>query len=279
MGIYNTQNLEIEALNEVYFGQTPGITKVFDAFCKFRDKYVTNRKFFMFDIDADHDPDLADFIKEVEREFNIYSFSFLIENTDMPNMMTLMPYGNPSSTKKVEYRKSGYRFKDGTDACIIVIAPTGLLFNADITDREAFAIFLHEIGHNFQNVINESMCGLNMINNCLLVYNLVILLLIDQLSFIKNMALLGIANNKVLGQLSKILNKVTISDKKTIYSYYNFVAGIVKSVKFGTNQLATLVLGPILRIMNAVQKLIRNLSNPLNAIQSLVEEITLNTLF
>ena len=78
MGIYNTQNLEIEALNEVYFGQTPGITKVFDAFCKFRDKYVTNRKFFMFDIDADHDPDLADFIKEVEREFNIYSFSFLI---------------------------------------------------------------------------------------------------------------------------------------------------------------------------------------------------------
>ena len=77
MGIYNTQNLEIEALNEVYFGQTPGITKVFDAFCKFRDKYVTNRKFFSFDIDADHDPDLADFIKEVEREFNIYSFSFL----------------------------------------------------------------------------------------------------------------------------------------------------------------------------------------------------------
>ena len=268
MGIYNTKNLEIEALNEVYFGQTPGITKVFDAFCKFRDKYVTNRKFFMFDIDADHDPDLADFIKEVEREFNIYSFSFLIENTDMPNMMTLMPYGNPSSTKQVEYKKSGYRFKDGTDACIIVIAPTGLLFNADITDREAFAIFLHEIGHNFQNVINESMCGLNMINKCLLVYNLVILLLIDQLSFIKNMALLGIANNKVLGQLSKILNKVTISDKKTIYSYYNFVAGIVKSVKFGTNQLATLVLGPILRIMNAVQKLIRNLSNPLNAIQS-----------
>ena len=105
MGIYNTKNLEIEALNEVYFGQTPGITKVFDAFCKFRDKYVTNRKFFSFDIDADHDPDLADFIKEIEREFNIYSFSFLIEDNDMPNMMTLMPYGNPNSTKKVEYKK------------------------------------------------------------------------------------------------------------------------------------------------------------------------------
>ena len=267
MGIYNTQNLEIEALNEVYFGQTPGITKVFDAFCKFRDKYVTNRKFFMFDIDADHDPDLADFIKEVEREFNIYSFSFLIENNDKINMFTLLPYGNPSSTKKVEYRKSGYRFKDGTDACIIVIAPTGLLFNADITDREAFALFLHEIGHNFQNIINKSMCGLNMINKCLLVYKLAVSLLLDQLDFIKNIALLSVYNNKILGKVSKILNKVTISDKRTVYSYCNYVSGIVKSIGTGVSQLSSLISNPILRIGLFVKILTKNLLNPLDAIQ------------
>ena len=44
MGIYNTDSLNI--LNEVYFGQTKGITEVFEKFCDFRDKYITNRKVF-----------------------------------------------------------------------------------------------------------------------------------------------------------------------------------------------------------------------------------------
>ena len=182
-------------------------------------------------------------------------------------MFTLLPYGNPSSTKKVEYRKSGYRFKDGTNACIIIIAPTGLLFNADITDREAFALFLHEIGHNFQNIINKSMCGLNMINKCLVVYKLAVSLLLDQLDFIKNIALLSVYNNKILGKVSKILNKATISDKRTIYSYCNYVTGIVKSIGTGVNQLSSLISNPILRIGLFVKILTKNLLNPLDAIQ------------
>ena len=84
MGIYSTENTII--INEVYFGQTPGITRVFEAFCKFRDKYVNSRKSFTGNIDSLHDPDLGVFISEMEREFGIYSYSFIVEYDDTVNM-------------------------------------------------------------------------------------------------------------------------------------------------------------------------------------------------
>ena len=91
MGII-TNPQQYEAINEVYFGQTPGIMRCFDAFSAWRQKYVTDSKFFMLSNGAETDPLLLKFEREVEREFNIASFSFVIENNDMANMCTLVPF-------------------------------------------------------------------------------------------------------------------------------------------------------------------------------------------
>ena len=72
MGIYSVNECQEQILNEVYFGYTPGIARVFSAFQDFRHKHVVDRKFFMGNIDADNDPDLRKFIQEVEREFGLY---------------------------------------------------------------------------------------------------------------------------------------------------------------------------------------------------------------
>lgn len=84
----------MDILNEVYFGQTPGITRCFEYFSKFRQKYLTHMRVFTYmnsthKISADHDEDLYKFCREMEKEFGFYSFSFMVWNDDIPNMMTL----------------------------------------------------------------------------------------------------------------------------------------------------------------------------------------------
>lgn len=269
MGIYSNviKDNKYDILNEVYFGQTEGITKLFNAFCKFRDKYVTDRRFFLGDIDADHDPSLKDFISEVEREFNIYSFSIIIENNDMPNMMTIMPFsGKSNNMKSVKASNTGYKFAPGNEVAMIVIAPTGLLFNSDFTDREMFAILLHEIGHNFQDLINGGMNTLSTANKLITIYYLIMQALFNQLRFIQQLPSLVLANNEILKKLSKIFNSISISDQRTIYSYYNFLSGIAKNIKTGVTQLMYFAIYPILGILGGLSSFLDNISMPTFAI-------------
>jgi hypothetical protein len=82
LGIYaNRQVIEekanqafIQALNETYFGRTPGITRCYNAFCDFRDKYAS-ASFLrgIKNIDCDHDKDLRRFVFEMERQFGFDS--------------------------------------------------------------------------------------------------------------------------------------------------------------------------------------------------------------
>ena len=46
MGIYSIQRKD-QVLNEVYFGETPGIMRCFNAFSAWRSKYLMDRKVYM----------------------------------------------------------------------------------------------------------------------------------------------------------------------------------------------------------------------------------------
>ena len=79
--LYTNTNLKV--LNEVYFGETPGITRCFQAFCEFRNKYITKRIIFTGNPNADKDKDLQRFVQEIEREFGLYSYSIVIVSSEV----------------------------------------------------------------------------------------------------------------------------------------------------------------------------------------------------
>lgn len=55
-----------QVVNEAYFGRTPGINKVYNAFCDWRDKYKNNRIIGKGNVSAMNDKLLRYFRKTVE---------------------------------------------------------------------------------------------------------------------------------------------------------------------------------------------------------------------
>lgn len=260
MGLFSADR---QVLNEVYFGYTPGIARVFEAFQDFRRKYVTDRKFFMYNIDADRDPLLKKFVQEVEREFGIYSFSFVIENTDEPNMMTMpVMFRSTDPKKTVIVTKSGYKFKPEAKMSVICIAKTGLLFNSSFTDREMFSVFLHEMGHNFSRYINGYVGTPYMVLDCMRalfsVFD-VINLANGRLSVPWNLISILTQNQVSSRMISKIYNKTTLEEQNAVYSYFNYIRGVILTFKDAISTVPYLLLIPIASLIAGFQRLIMSL--------------------
>lgn len=271
MGIYNFK--EMDVFNEIYFGQTEGITELFECFSAFRQKYVTDRKIFMGNINADHDELLNKFCRLVEKEWNIDSFSMLVQNNDVPNMCTLMPFFRVKDPKKcLIANKTGFKFKKECKIVLIVIAPTGLLFNSSFSDREMFSIFLHEVGHNFQEMINGKMLALNQITDTTLALQLGIELATNPIQGIKDLTTVSLLSNSILNKLSKLFTKMNEPAKKTIYTYINFVNGIIKNTTTFIKSPIFSILKPILLPINVIRNLPQVLFNPANSIHSYYAE-------
>lgn len=249
MGLYNVNSIKQQVLNEVYFGYTPGIARVFEAFQDFRSKYVTDRKFFTGNINADTDPDLKRFIKEMEREFNIYSYSLIITNNDEANMCTISPmFRNINPEKSIIVDKTGYRFLPQAEMSIIMCANTGLLFNSEFTDEEMFAIVLHELGHNFERFSSGSLAGLSMITDMFAVYSILLEILTDPIQGVQDMGLFFITPNFIKKRLSKLFNRITLQDRKTIYTYFNFIKGVFNTLKSIPTSILFSFISPILYV-------------------------------
>lgn len=267
-------NNNIKVLNEVYFGETPGITRCFQAFCEFRNKYVTKRSIFTGNVNADKDKDLQRFVQEIEREFGLYSYSVIIRPSDQFNACTIIPFFRGETTNTIiEVSKYGYRFKKEAEVSMITVFFTGLLFNADFTNRELFAILLHEIGHNFQSVANNEIAGLTIIDNVLTIYTEFLRLITgDIVSVLKDALIVGVCSNKVIGQLSKMYNSAILGkDKNNIISYINFILGTYDSIKM-LLAIPSLILMPICTVILGICNIFRSLINPIGSIKGYLGE-------
>ena len=270
--LYTNTNLKV--LNEVYFGETPGITRCFQAFCEFRNKYITKRIIFTGNPNADKDKDLQRFVQEIEREFGLYSYSVVIVSSDQFNAFTIIPFFRGNSSKDIlEVSKSGYRFKKEAEVSMITFFFTGLLFNADLTNRQAFAILLHEIGHNFQDAVNNNIHALTMVSRVILIYQEILQLCTGRvLDVLKDALTVAVFSNKSVGLLSKMYNKAILGkDKTNIISYVNFIMGIADSIKM-IKALANIAMLPVNLIIGGVQGLIQSLFNPIDMIKDYLGE-------
>ena len=236
----------IQAINEAYFGRTPGITRCFNAFCDFRSKYV-GRGFInaIRHIDIDHDKDLKIFCQEMEREFGLDSFSFVIKNDLTLNMYTYPIFfkANRKPKDNVEVTKTGYRFKKDIDMSIIICCTTGFILNEKYSNEQIFAAVLHEVGHNFQEYLNGNVHSLHSAVGLMQVISDIISLLSGNIAIVKHLKIYLFNSDPSHRALSKWFNSVTSdTDRNNIYSYFNFIRGILR---LPSNLLADIILVPL----------------------------------
>lgn len=284
MGIYSSKDaitcLEAkqfkQVINEAYFGRTPGINRCFNAFCDFRQKYVSSSisRGAVY-IDADHDKDLRLFISEMERQFGFESFSFIVRNSLSENMCTIPiifhEQGIPvkANIKKfITIDKEGYHFVPDARMSCIIIAYAQMLFNKEYSDEEAFAIVLHEVGHNFQKFINGSMTNLSLVRSNLFLYSIIWeILKIEDLNDLIDVTVSSLlVSSRTHRTVSKLFNKLTSdTTRNNLYSYFNFISAILKAPKEISRAITIIPLAPIYGLIAGFKNLVKTL-NPIGLI-------------
>lgn len=256
MGIYSIQPRD-EVLNEVYFGETPGIMRCFEAFSTWRSKYLMDRKLYMMNSAAERDPLLGKFVAEIEREFGLYSYSFVIVNGDMVNAFTFPTFFNFNSslkgTQRVEFGKDGYKFKKECQVSMLTCMFAGMFFSTEFSNREAFAIILHEIGHNFQDVISDRMHTIGQVSKL----NQLVLAGIKLSLGDYGPLMYPLFNDKIIGAVSKSYNEMNIGQKNSLISTANTLYGIYSNTLNLGLDILCIFLPPINIGKRALKKLRR----------------------
>lgn len=262
----------ITPINEVYFGETPGIKRCFEAFSAWRSKYLMDTKVYMMSRQAETDPIKQKFVAEMEREFGLYSFSLIIVNKDIVNAMTvpmtIKNNGKLRGPKRVEFTKDGYKFKKECEVSILTIFYSGFFYNSDFSNRECFAALLHEIGHNFQACISNRMVGISAAGT----FNDIILIGAEVAT--GNFGTLGeliLTAEPIATAVNKAYNKMTDGDEYNIVSTINAVRGAVFNTFLLGAQIAT-VFSPIIKVLsylNTIKSLIiQTVLGPFSAIKA-----------
>lgn len=136
----------VTIINEVYVGRTKEINDMFLTFSLARKYYMNNKA-------AKGMKELGKFEKQIEDYFGFGSFSVDIEPDSEMNACTIPVVSSlnidPSSI--IISTPKGYKFNPAANVASISRITRGLFCNPNITDGEAFAIFLHEVGHSFVN--------------------------------------------------------------------------------------------------------------------------------
>ena len=151
----------IQAINEVYFGRTAGINRVFNAYCDWREPFISKTKYFNATYKNMYNKDMEVFRNEVCKQFGFKTFSYNVIQMPVLNSFTVTEVIPTRTVSKIEITKDGYRFKKDTDINAIVSVYSDLILNPQYTNEENFAILLHEIGHNFQSAISQSLATLD----------------------------------------------------------------------------------------------------------------------
>lgn len=143
----------LQAINEAYFGETPGIQRILRTLSAFRQKW--SAKQYQYKPEALQSKELAALAKAFEDEFGFGSCAIVINNTVMVNAATIpvgMRWDEINTKKNIEVTSTGYRYKKSADYIFWLMIWGGLIYNVErYTDREVLAVLLHEVGHNFSS--------------------------------------------------------------------------------------------------------------------------------
>lgn len=265
MGLYSRTKPKKDLITEAYVGETEGIKEMQKHLSAFRAKYLG--KFLKFDENINIDPDLEKFNRAVEKQFGFETFNLRIVSSTTINAFTLPVSSNfdvNTVVKPQDVLEPGkMKFKKDLGLLGLVWIFYGVLANPKFTDREVLAIILHEIGHNFEYVMNGYLGVLNTISNCLdaivlLFVGLFAVILVRTNAYKKeiNTADLNLRPTKFgyalryLWKIKGIIDSITNETKyisKLVNPFVNlgsFITGILKrTAQQPTNVIFNLLLG------------------------------------
>lgn len=150
-----SNTMDESVLNEVYFGKTPELLAIEKQLGKFRSKYLRR---YILNTFINSDPDLLKYNRMMGEFFGFGVFTLTIINQYIANAFTYpisFRIDAIDTSNNLVVDKSGYKFKKEADYACQVGVYAGLIFNPDVTDEEAMAIILHEVGHNFSSCISH----------------------------------------------------------------------------------------------------------------------------
>ena len=174
------ENIAYDVMHEVYFGKTPNLLLLEKKIEIARTKYRL-------------DPMKFNISKEREEIENIISneFGFACTSFHVDPSIYYNAWTYPVSSSGIDFRdyrkylivdkKGGFKYKPECNAYVVIRVTKGLFFSALFTPAEIVGIILHEIGHNFQDVISGSVKFFNTISQILKVIFIPILIIISPL--------------------------------------------------------------------------------------------------
>lgn len=147
------------ALNEVYYGKTPNLQRAEKLMADIKKQYDG---MYTEGLRVANDRRWREISDLLAREFGLERIYLDLYSGTMMNMMT------PPITFSIEcmpaYRlrknflidQKGMRFKESAKYVLHIMAFAGLVLNPIFTAAEIIGVILHEIGHNFQAVVDDT---------------------------------------------------------------------------------------------------------------------------
>ena len=144
-------------VNEAYFGKTEALLEAENAIHNLREKYDPKLSWV-------GTPEVKAIEDAFKKQFGMDYFSLNIVPQTTVNAFTY-PIGSrfdvikyKQLSKLVEADKNnGFRFKPNNGFVIVTCIYAGLLMMPSVSDAEIVAILLHEIGHNFADIVSDDI--------------------------------------------------------------------------------------------------------------------------
>lgn len=234
----------LAVINEAYFGRM-AINELYNAYADWREPLVSKNKYCNMPDKLIYNDNMIRFRNLVCKQFGFDSFSYVIIPSSSVNSFTFAPMIPDRRVNAITIdRKKGYRFKEGSGISAIVAVFPDLVFNPVYTTEENFAVFLHEIGHNFQAAASNLMYSLT--------FATAMFSAVSGTFFGR----LLVNNDITFTSVSKVFN--TIFDNKATWYLFNIVNMVLytfEKVKSFAVQWAGLLLGPLSVVLYALNNL------------------------
>lgn len=151
MAIYTNR----QPVNEVYFGDK-SLDSMLKLLGEIRTRHMKKAKN-MISKNINKDKDLNKLNKMFANKFGFKTFALDIMDYNAINAFTQpisYNYEVKDINKYIITDKNGFRYDKKAKFSCMVCVFSGLFLNPNFSDREVMAVILHEIGHNFQTVLD-----------------------------------------------------------------------------------------------------------------------------
>ena len=151
-----SKNINLKAVNEVYFGKTSEILTIEKQLDKFRNKYMNQ---YIRNILVNNDEDLLKLNRMFEDAFGFGCFSLNVINQPIANAYTIpidyrWDLSQGDIRRNLIVDKGTFKFNKSADYTCMVYIYSGVIFNSEFTTGEVMACILHEVGHNFYGALD-----------------------------------------------------------------------------------------------------------------------------